>query len=49
MTAFINGRKVHDAPAPAECDPWLALLCRADQSGPCARSRSQEIRESPRY
>jgi hypothetical protein len=33
MTAFLDGRKVHDAPAPAECDPWLALLCTAAQSG----------------
>ncbi|MFI5456257.1 MAG: DUF1583 domain-containing protein [Isosphaerales bacterium] len=33
MTAFVSGRKVHEAPAPAEGDPWLALGCRAIESG----------------
>ncbi len=26
MTTFIDGRKVHEAPLPAECDPWLAFF-----------------------
>jgi tetratricopeptide (TPR) repeat protein len=33
MSVSINGRKVHEAVLPAECDPWLALLCPANQSG----------------
>ncbi|MGP0063330.1 MAG: DUF1583 domain-containing protein [Isosphaeraceae bacterium] len=33
MSVFINGRKVHEAAAPPECDPWLALFCHAAQSG----------------
>ena len=33
MTVSINGRKVHEAPIAAECDPWLALLCPATQAG----------------
>ena len=33
MTAFVGDRKVHEAAVPPECDPWLALLCQAAQSG----------------
>ncbi|MHB1556493.1 MAG: DUF1583 domain-containing protein [Isosphaeraceae bacterium] len=33
LRVSINGRQVHDAPLPAECDPWLAILCPADQAG----------------
>jgi hypothetical protein len=33
MTALINGRKVYEAPVPAEGDPWLAFLCPALQAG----------------
>jgi hypothetical protein len=33
MTAFLNGRKVHEVPIPAECDPWLVFFCQAAQSG----------------
>ena len=32
-TILINGRKVHEAPVPADGDPWLALVCSALQSG----------------
>jgi hypothetical protein len=32
LTVSINGRKVHEARLPAECDPWLALLCPASQT-----------------
>ena len=32
-TSFINGRKVNEAPVLAEVDPWLALICRASQTG----------------
>jgi hypothetical protein len=33
LNVSINGRKVHEAPLPPECDPWLALLCPSNQSG----------------
>jgi hypothetical protein len=33
MTALIDGRKVHEAPTTADGDPWLTLLCSAEQSG----------------
>ncbi len=33
MSVSINGRKVHESPMASECDPWLAILCRATQSG----------------
>ena len=33
MTAFLNGRQVHDAPVPDDADPWLALLCRGKETG----------------
>jgi hypothetical protein len=33
MTALLNGRKVYEAPAPAQGDAWLAFLCRAAESG----------------
>ncbi len=33
MTAFINGRKVHDAPAPPDVDPWVAFLTQDIQAG----------------
>ena len=26
MTVSVDGRKIHEAPLPAECDPWLARL-----------------------
>lgn len=41
----INGRQIHDAPLPAECDPWLAILCPADQSG---EARKIAIAGTPR-
>ncbi len=33
MTAFVNGRKVHEAAVIPEGDPWLALFCQSAQSG----------------
>ncbi len=33
MTSFVNGRQIHQAPLPAECDPWLALQCPALNTG----------------
>ena len=33
LSVSINGRKVHEAPLATECDPWLAFLCPAAQSG----------------
>jgi hypothetical protein len=27
MTSFVDGRQIHQAPLPLECDPWLALRC----------------------
>ncbi|HEX3447558.1 MAG TPA: DUF1583 domain-containing protein, partial [Isosphaeraceae bacterium] len=33
MTAFINGRKIHEAPAPPDVDPWVAFLAQDIQSG----------------
>jgi hypothetical protein len=33
MTSFVNGRKIHEAPVPAERDPWLALHCPAQVTG----------------
>jgi len=32
MTSFINGRQVHQASLPPECDPWLALHTLAHHS-----------------
>jgi hypothetical protein len=33
ITFQMNGRKLHESLVPAECDPWLALVCQAGQSG----------------
>ncbi len=33
VTAFINGRKVHDAPAPANSDPWVTILSQGTETG----------------
>jgi hypothetical protein len=33
LSVSINGRKVHEAPLATECDPWVALLSPATQSG----------------
>ncbi len=33
MSVSINGRKVNESPMASECDPWLAILCRATQAG----------------
>jgi hypothetical protein len=33
MTASLAGRQVSSTALPAECDPWLALLCRGKETG----------------
>src|SRR5262249_26591182 len=33
ITSFVNGRQIHHAPLPPECDPWLALQCAALNTG----------------
>ena len=33
MTAFVNGRQIHQAPLSPECDPWLAFHCRVEATG----------------
>jgi hypothetical protein len=33
MASFVNGRQVHQAPLPPECDPWLALQCPVPNTG----------------
>ena len=57
MTAFINGRKVHDAPAPPDVDPWVAFLTQDIQAGaarkfkiagnPTNPRKTQSVRRSP--
>jgi hypothetical protein len=33
LTATVNGRKVHDAAAPADGDPWLTILSQGMENG----------------
>jgi tetratricopeptide (TPR) repeat protein len=33
LAVFVDGRQIHQAPLPAECDPWLALSCEAPHEG----------------
>jgi hypothetical protein len=33
LTASVNGRKVHDAPAPADGDPWVTILSPGADTG----------------
>jgi len=33
LTASVNGRKVHDAPAPPEGDPWVTILSQGMETG----------------
>jgi hypothetical protein len=33
LTASINGRKVHDAPAPPDGDPWVTILSQGMETG----------------
>jgi len=39
MTTFIDGRKVHEAPLPAECDPWLAFFAMGHLYGGARKIR----------
>ena len=45
LTAFVNGRKVTENSLPAENDPWLALLCRGNET---ASARGIKITGNPR-
>ena len=47
MTTFVDGRKIHEAPLPAERDPWLAVFVQAQLTGRRGRSRSRARRRSP--
>ena len=33
LTASVNGRKVHDAPAPPDSDPWVTILSQGMETG----------------
>ena len=44
MTAFVDGRKVHEAAVPPGRDPWLALFCQAACSPAAPRAEDRDRR-----
>ena len=47
MTTFVDGRKIHEAPLPAERDPWLAVFVQAQLTGSARKIKISVAPEVP--